>query len=895
MIIHFYLRFHTRFGQNIFVTGNIEAIGNGDPVEAFALSYLDKESWYGTIQVKDTKEPVKLRYRYLLREEGSVDVLDAENDRIIDISVSSANEVTVIDTWNAEGDFENIFYTKPFRDVLLSRERTIPALKEPRSCTHQFKVKAPLVNAGEWVCITGEGKTFRNWDVNKLLPLKKEGDWFTIKVNLAKGDFPLKYKYGVYDIKRKTFVYEEGADRQLQTSVFGKQAVILHDGFLRLQRKWKGAGVAIPVFSLRTNRGFGTGEFNDIKLLADWAKQSGIKLLQFLPVNDTTATFTAKDSYPYSGISSLALHPLYINLESVAGTHHASLVKRFSKRKKSLDQLSYLDYESVVKFKLSALKELYHAQKDAFLSDKNYFDFFECNREWLAPYAAFCFLRDKYGTADFSQWRSNKVYNRENIQKLVLPSQSHYDDICFHYFVQYHLHLQLKESCEYAHQKGIVCKGDIPIGVSRHSCDVWLDPLLFNVGEQAGAPPDPFAVKGQNWGFPTYNWKKMKEDDYAWWRKRFAQMNNYFDAFRIDHILGFFRIWSIPIDAVEGIMGRFVPAIPVHVSEFARNHIWFDEDRYCKPYITDEILISYFAEKTSTVKEIFLIEKENGDYLLKEAFDTQVKIEEYFQENGGEPDDMKHGLFDLLSNTILIPENGTNMQQFHFRISMQQTRSFQQLDPYTRQQLSELYNDYFYRRQDGLWKAEALQKLPALKHSTDMLVCGEDLGMVPACVPEVMKQTGVISLEIQRMPKDPFVDFFHPKNAPYLSIVTPSTHDMSTLRGWWLEDEDVTQRFYNDVMGRYGKVPAACEPGSNREIIMQHVYSPAMWSIFQLQDLLGMSEELRREDPSEERINQPANPEHQWKYRMHLTLEVLIRQKDFSKELKTLFTESGRA
>ena len=565
-----------------------------------------------------------------------------------------------------------------------------------------------------------------------------------------------------------------------------------------------------------------------------------------------------------------------------------------NKKKKSLYQQPDLDYDSVMKFKFSALKELYQAKKDSFLTDINYFDFFDLNREWLVPYAAYCFLRDKNQTADFSKWKSNKIYNEAAIQKLVSPSQPYYDEIAFHYFVQYHLHLQLKEASEYAHKKGIILKGDIPIGVSRLSCDVWVDPSLYNVNEQAGAPPDDFAVKGQNWAFPTYNWKKMREDEYAWWRNRFAQMNNYFDSFRIDHVLGFFRIWSIPVNAVEGILGRFVPAIPVHITEFDKNRVWFNYTRYCKPFITENILQQSFGENTAEIKKIFLDVKEAGMYQLKEGFNTQRKVEKYFEEPTENDLLIKQGLFNLISNVILIEEEGSQMQQFHFRILMQQTSSFQQLDADTQQQLSELYINYFFTRQDAMWKNEAMQKLPALKRSTNMLICGEDLGMVPHCVPEVMKQTGILSLEIQRMPKDPAIDFFHPKTAPYLSVVTPSTHDMSTLREWWEEDRALTQKFYNYIMGHYGVAPEICEPSISKEIILQHLYSPAMWSIFQIQDLLGMSEKLRRENPQEERINQPSDPNHYWKYRMHISLEELITHRDFSKELKTLITGSGR-
>jgi 4-alpha-glucanotransferase len=216
------------------------------------------------------------------------------------------------------------------------------------------------------------------------------------------------------------------------------------------------------------------------------------------------------------------------------------------------------------------------------------------------------------------------------------------------------------------------------------------------------------------------------------------------------------------------------------------------------------------------------------------------------------------------------------------------------LDEAAKYKLKELYVDYFYRRQDEFWKHEALKKLPALKEATHMLICGEDLGMVPHSVPEVMQQLGILSLEIQRMPKNPQTEFFHPKDAPYLSVITPSSHDMSTIRGWWEESREKTQRFFNTIMGEQGMAPYFCEPWINRAIVLQHLYSPAMWSIFQLQDILGMSEKLRRENPNEERINVPANPNHYWNYRMHIGLEQLIREKEFNKELNDYITNSGR-
>ncbi|HTE10777.1 MAG TPA: 4-alpha-glucanotransferase, partial [Chitinophagaceae bacterium] len=607
-------------------------------------------------------------------------------------------------------------------------------------------------------------------------------------------------------------------------------------------------------------------------------------------------THTNTDSYPYSAISAFALHPIYVNLEEVAGKKYAAITKALRKKQKQLNDLSDLDYEQVVKSKLSALKELYTAQKEEFLTDEGFLDYFENNKSWLVPYAAFCYLRDKNGTFDYTQWKIYSRYNKEAIEKYVAPKAKHYDQVALQYFIQYHLHLQLKNATDYARKNGVVVKGDIPIGIGRYSCDAWINPSLYNMHLQAGAPPDGFAVKGQNWGFPTYNWQKMEEDGYGWWKQRFDSMIKYFDAFRIDHILGFFRIWSIPLHAVEGIMGHFVPDIPVHINEFSERNIWFIRQRYTQPFITDGITEEIFGAHAATVKENFLSPDNTGLYQLKETFDTQRKVEQHFAalEAGAENDRIKQGLFDLISNVILFEKEGSDGTAFHFRFAMDTTSSFRNLEWHTRQQLKDLYNNYFFQRQDWFWKNEAMNKLPVLKASTNMLVCGEDLGMVPHSVPDVMRQLGILSLEIQRMPKDPQKEFFHPNDAPYLSVVTPSTHDMSTIRGWWEEDKARTQHFFNFELGQWGTAPAICEAWINRAIVLQHLYSPAMWSIFLLQDLLGMSETLRRPDPADDRINIPADPKHYWKYRMQITLEQLIKEKEFNHELKQSVQESGR-
>jgi 4-alpha-glucanotransferase len=894
MRIDFYLRFQTKYGESLALTGNIPALGSGDEKNALTLQFLNSDTWYGSVEV-DTAEESLLQYQYIFINQQGERIKDGETSRHIAIAKKQTDHLVLIDTWNYAGEIENAFYTAPFQNVFNDR-KSLYKQKKTKDYTHNFKVKTPLLKPNEVVCLLGGIELLGNWNTREPLLMEQSGDWWTRKIDLEGADHPVNYKYGVFNIKKQEFVrFENGADRVLTTAPDPNAITILHDGFVRLPNsEWKGAGIAIPVFSLRSENSFGIGEFTDLKLLADWAAQTGLKVIQLLPVNDTSATFTEKDSYPYAAISAFALHPVYINLYKVAGKKHASSIRSIGKKQKQLNNLPEVDYATVIRFKMQLLREIFDAHGNSFLEDEDFKSFFKENQHWLKPYAAFCYLRDKYNTSDFSKWKTASVYNEAEMEKLATSRSKAAKEISFHYFVQYHLHLQLKEAVDYAHKKSIALKGDIPIGIYRYGVDAWKDPELYHMYWQAGAPPDDFAVKGQNWGFPTYNWQRMQENNFEWWRQRFHQMSNYFDAFRIDHILGFFRIWSIPMHAVEGIMGRFIPALPITAHELGEQGIWFDKERFCKPYITTSVINELFPSHSDFVKKHFLTEKSAEHFALKTEFDTQQKIDAYFssQDESEENKSLRQGLFDLVSNVIFFEDEIADA--YHFRISVEHTTSFKYLDETIKQKLRSLYINYFYHRQDEFWKNEALGKLPELKAATNMLICGEDLGMVPHCVPEVMKDLGILSLEIQRMPKNPNTEFFHPQTAPYLSVITPSTHDMSTVRGWWEESREKTQRFYNTVLEMTGAAPFFCEPWVNRAIILQHLYSPAMWSIFQLQDLLGMSETLRRDDPAAERINQPADPNHTWNYRMHLTLEQLIKEKEFNKELEDYIQKSGR-
>ncbi len=896
--LSFHLKYKTHFGQIIYLYGDHPQLGNNQIDAAIPMVFLNDDYWVLHVDLNSNNQD-KIEYHYFILNADGTKAFDAGNSQSISLSQINNKEIVLIDSWNFTGYKENAFYTAPFDKVLLQKtiKETKPAPFE-KTITHVFRVKAPLLDSDQTICILGESSIIGAWDSKNVKCLNKiEGEqFFEIALDVQKSNFPFVYKYGIYNTKSKTFIaFEEGNNRVVYEPVGKDKLVIVNDGFVHLNSKqWKGTGVAIPVFSLRSKQSAGVGEFADIKQLVDWANQVGIKLIQILPINDTTATHSWMDSYPYAAISAFALHPIFIRIDDLFDKSQAALIKPFKSTIAALNNLPEVDYEGVMKLKWEAFRVAYKENGSATLSSKSFKDYFELNKNWLVSYSVFSYLRDLHGTVDFNQWPTNAVYDEKAIQVLVKPSAKTYEAIAFFYFVQYQLHLQLLDATDYAHQHGVVVKGDIPIGVYRYGADAWQNRHLFHMDMQAGAPPDDFAIAGQNWGFPTYNWKEMAADGYAWWKSRFDQMKYYFDAFRIDHILGFFRIWSIPMHSVEGILGHFVPAIPVSINELNAKNIHIDHYRLTHPFINETVLFQQFGYDNELIKKEYLKSIGDGHYELLPAYSTQRQIETYFSIM---PQDewhakIKQGLFNLITNVILIDDEKPH--HFHFRFNMETTSSFQHLDHATQYALKELYVDYFFKRQDNAWEKEAMEKLPMLKLSTDMLICGEDLGLVPSCVPNVMYQLGMLSLEVQRMPKANEKTFFHPNDAPYLSVVTPSSHDTSTVRGWWEEDRAKTQQFYNNELGQWGEAPLYCEAWILKLILLQHLYSPAMWAIFQLQCFLGVDESIRRNEPEEERINVPANSKHYWRYRMHINLEDLILSKSFNQSWKEAIQSSGR-
>ena len=890
MRITFFIEYYTRWGQQLFLTGEPKELGSYGEGQAVPMHYLGNGQWLVSVEISSAKSFV---YGYFLRENGVITQREWGGIHCFRPTLGVLS-YRVYDTWQDIGN-DHTYLSSAFLSGHFLRNVS-STCDDKSTCGVRLEVLAPEVSDDEILAVVG---TFTEipWSIEAAV-LMSDTHYPTWTAVLPREFFTsaAEYKYVILDKHtHELVVWEEGENRRLIVSSEQKDEMIVVTGaHLHLNRRlWKGAGVAIPVFSLRSEESWGIGEFLDLEKMVDWAVATGQRIIQILPINDTTIWHTWLDSYPYRANSIYALHPAYLHLPAVGRLRNFIEMSRFEAEAKQLNTLSAVDYEAVTKLKHEYVKQLFAEQCDITFAMPEYKRFFKRNKEWLVPYAVFCYLRDKYNTPVFTDWGDYAQYNPDMVARLASKRNKEYNDVSIHYFIQYHLHKQLSQVREYALSQGVVLKGDIPIGVSRDSADAWSNPRLFNFSSQAGAPPDDFSVTGQNWGFPTYNWPEMAKDGYAWWKARFSNMAEYFDAYRIDHILGFFRIWEIPDTAVEGLPGHFNAALPYTPEALMAYGFVFDEARHAEPYIRECMLPDLFGEYVEEVKAKYLI-GENGTYTLRPEVATQQKIQSLLSDDADRKTQIvRAGLFSL-TDEVLFVKDPYMLDGWHPRISAQNTSSFKALPEWAQHSFERLHNDFYYHRHNQFWKEEALKKLPTLISSTNMLVCGEDLGMIPQSVPEVMNRLQILSLEIERMPKEAGREYGDVLRYPYLSVCTTSTHDMSGIRGWWEEDPAKTQRYYNEVLGQMGDAPEHCPPYICQMILERHLQSPSVLAIFPLQDWLSISTDIRRENPADERINVPADPQNYWHYRMHLTLEKLLGQAELNTKIREIIEYSGR-
>ena len=815
MKLIFNLDYHTTFGESLV----LNIMGTEGKVQQHKMATVDGEHWSCEVTKNKTGEGY-IDYYYTLQQGDETTRHEwlVEPHRL-ELAAEKGARYTVYDHW-IDIPEDAYMYSSAFTDCVAARKRTLSvATKYAR--TVRLKVRAPQLRAGERLALVGGPEILGAWNPREAVAMAEHdcNEWV---VSIDAAQLPVgrfEFKFVIVSAARDVApMWEEGYNRSVDLPELGDGEVVVYElpqACFNIY-PWKGSGTVVPIFSLRSEGSFGVGDFGDLKMMIAWADMTGQRVLQVLPINDTNITHTWQDSYPYNSISIYALHPQYTDLRQLPEIKDEKRKTQFEALRLELNALPQIDYERMFSAKMDYLRELFSQEWGIVSRRTSYKNFFEQNKEWLVPYAAFCYYRDKYGTAAFSEWPKEATLAAVTHHPVAAVQQ----ELNFWYFVQYNLDQQMRAAHDFAREHRVVLKGDIPIGISRDGVEAWVEPKYFNLNGQAGAPPDPFSADGQNWGFPTYNWDEMLKDGCSWWVRRFRKMAQYFDAYRIDHVLGFFRIWEIPVPEKSGLMGQFSPALGMSKEEIASYGVDFKEG-------------------------LFLVDHKRSD-------------------------------------------------RWHPRISIQYYPAYQELDEGQKYHFNNLYNDYFYRRNNQFWYQEAMKKLPRLTQATRMLVCAEDLGMVPDCVPWVMNELRILSLEIQTMPKDPNVRFGKLSHNPYRSVCTFSTHDMPTLRQWWDEDNEQTQAYYNGPLRRGGEAPHPLPGWLAKDIVSRQLTSPSMLCLLSLQDWLSVDDKLRLSDQNAERINIPANPRHYWRYRMHLTIEQLMQADEFNNTIRTLIVQSGR-
>lgn len=901
MKLKFSIRYNTHWGESLCVAVTYNVSDGSKRRERLLMNTDDGQLWTAETAALLTRGKAVSSFSYIYK------VVDGEN-RVLRTEWDGVSRLLPCDTskdYILPDEWRDIpllchLYSKAYLATTMRMAdcgEVLPLSLPLFRKTVLFRVSAPQLLPGQVLAVCGSHPSVGSWNSSRYIPMEYAGrrEWM-LTVNIAgMFDAQLEYKYVVVDEATHTLIAWEDGDNRTTAGieVSDGQVLVLDGGVLRLRETmWKAAGVSVPVFSLRSEHSYGCGDFGDLRRLVDWASLTGISIIQTLPVNDTTAEHNWMDSCPYNTISVYALHPHYIDLEQAGELSDKDKMTTYHRRRRELNALPYSDYEAVERVKSQYMHDLYAEQGEAVSNTDGYKTFVRNNEEWLRPYAAFCSLRDRYGTADTSCWEAYAQYDEKTIDGYCRDNA----DIAYIYYIQYLLHVQLKAASDYAHSHGVALMGDVPVCVGRDSVDTWTTPRYFNRDAFAGTPPDYFSHNGQNWCAPTYNWDAIMADDCRWWRRRFRHTQLYFDACRIDHVLGYFRIWEIPTDAVHGQLGHFSPSLPMTEGEIASFGLQFRRELYTKPFITERVLSRLFGIHAQYVKDTFLTPKAYNMYDLKTEYDTQRKIQHLFS---GMRDEnsvwIRDGLMRLVAGVLFVEDN-RRQGMYHPRIEAYKEPIYEALESEDKEAFMRLYNNYFYQRHNLFWGSQAMRRLPSMMRGVDMLPVAEDLGMLPDCVEPVLDALRILTIEVQTMPKHGGdYEFAHLEANPYRSVATFSTHDSAPMRLWWEENHELAQRYYATMMQKEGRAPERLTTVLAEEIIARHLYCPSMLCILPLQDWTAMDATLQTKSARQERVNTPSDYYNRWQYRMSVTIEQLLTAQQFNRKIKTMVTRSKRA
>jgi len=601
--------------------------------------------------------------------------------------------------------------------------------------------------------------------------------------------------------------------------------------------KWKTigvsrrAGVLAPLFSLRTRSSTGIGGILDLERLVDWCAKTRLSIIQLLPINDT-----ATDPSPYGSCSAFALNPVYLSLNDPA---FDAILPQSDRSAIRMDLADRVDYPRVRHTKLDLLRRAFLTARSDLGHNRSFADFQQRTSFWLPAYSAFMALKDAHDQRSWNDWGNWAVSSPETIDRAI---RTFPDQTLFYQWIQWHLDRQMIRARGYAAAHGVLLKGDLPFLLNEDSADVWACPRFFNTSVAAGCPPDYYNADGQYWGFPTYRWDELARDEYGWWGERLRHAESYYDLFRIDHVLGFFRIWTIPVGDTA-VFGQFVPAIGV-TPETLR-------DTGVRP---DEV--------SELVRRKILLPMLNASGAHAYAFKWKFHTDPDAQSLGG---GLKHKLWKLES---FFSEN------------------------------DEIQND--------LWMNQGKDKLTAISRLTRMLVCAEDLGTVPPCVRPCLRDLGITQLVVDRWSK--FIPtnrekkegkreyWIEPWDWEPVSVASPSNHDMSTLRGWWLE---LSWNDRADQLRRWGwrgNPPESLDENAVQFILKRNLDSQSIFTILALRDWLDLNPRWLSPDPAADRINLPGTvSQKNWNTRMPVLLEELIDSEDFNRRIAEMVRAAGRS
>ncbi|OHT16146.1 4-alpha-glucanotransferase family protein [Tritrichomonas foetus] len=933
LVVRFRVKCHTNFGEELFIVGDCKELGNWQPQGAQQLFYEEEtDSWIGDVCFPLQSSARTIQYKYFISGDVNDVRWEPEENHIIHLdSTSSPAYVEVSDTFRWVDPIMSVFTRSAFTDVLTKRKypvappRISPNSVLPNQVSINFTVMCPHVRRNQQLAIVGDCAELGEWEPENALFLA-DADFpiWNGAVTLSRNSLPFEYKYVIFDRDSGEYIWESAGNRKCygitsSTVDFCYPAtVIVSDWYVSPNRDmFKGMAVQCPIFSLRTNESCGIGQYSDVRSLVDMCRQIGASMIQILPINDTTEKGDIDDSSPYKAISCFALHPIYINMLEILPNLPSDIYNDILSRRCEFEQKREVDYQQVYRFKIDALRRIYSKVETDLEHDKEFKDFCQENEEWLKPYSLFCLLRDEYKTADFRKWPEHSLVTTDEIDCLF---ETYRDEALFTYWVQYICDRQFKASREYATASGIVLKCELTYGVPANSAECWANRKLFNLDTCIGAPPDAVHTEGINYHVPSYNWTAMRADNFSWWRLRLKRFSDLFHAAQLDHILGFFRTWQIPVDSsFRSILGHYSPCNPLTRQELESRGLW-DIDRYVKPYIRFHTLQQKFQDEAANIaKEYFEplnINPDDDFYEFKERCNTELKMNELLSSTiweKGKRDHYRACLLQLLSNVILIPDESNaenqdrSQDKFHFRSDVTvehveptptgprvfPSQSWLELDTKQRQAILEMYQEYNYKRQVGIWVSEAIPKLEMLQGSTNLLLFAQETCPIAEELDHEIESKSILSLRVPRFPKDTKQSYDPTSDFQYMAQVSPSLPDTSTIRGWWEENKNTTLAYWRDELEEEEQVPEFCFSNVLIKILKKNLESDSMWCTFLLQDIVDVFDRLRKQYPDEERIFHP-DKKAGWVYRYPWTLEELVNDSEWTNFVHDLVKDTKR-